>query len=293
MARTYSPSELTEKYSREELLDLVDRAHKRITGCIDAVQNEERDLSSDEDAAVRRDRDFCTAAEAAVSIHDRLGETRERAQQVQRELSKMRGEGRGPGQLQTRQAMAGFDANLRAGVPQRLSVSAQDLEVYCRAATTATAGESTEVVARSGRPPFIWAALGMNFQPATSNRVQGPTWQPLVSQPATAEGGTKPEMVDSVLDDQELAPYGVTYDISDQVARFGVGETAVADRLSAEAVFSANGGIINRFELHGSEIAFVSDAPTSLDTGIAEVVSRTGGATGVVINAADYPAVAA
>lgn len=283
----YDPSRLAEECSADELEHRRDAALERIETRIERAQSAARDLTDREATLSRDDRAEIEACDEAVEMVRRRDETRDKAHRVHLELARMRGE------QEIRQAwssLADFEAGLRAGVPQRVAVGA---EVFHRAATTATAGETVEVAARTGRPAFIWSVLGVPFFRAASSKVEGPTWTALAAQAATAEGGTKPTMADATLDSQQLAAYGVVHTVSDRVVRFGIGEDAVTARLAAEAVYSVNAGVIARLSTHGTELAFATDTTTSLDTAIAEVVARTGGATGIIINPAEYPAVAA
>jgi hypothetical protein len=86
-------------------------------------------------------------------------------------------------------------------------------------------------------------------------------------------------------------PFAVIPTVSDQVLRFGVGPTAVTDRLAAESVFSVNAAAADALETAaGTPVAFTVSALRMADLGIAKVWAKTGAKpTALVLNSADYP----
>ena len=186
---------------------------------------------------------------------------------------------------ETRAAFGEFVEALTRGVPHRV-------QIETRSVTTAVAGARGAVAVEAiGRPQWLWQDAGIPFFPADSLTVSGPKFAALVARSATAEAGTKPNMTDPTLEQETLQAFAVVEEISDQVVRFGVGATAVTNRLAAESVFSVNAAFAEALEAAaGTAVTYATSASHMADHGIATIWAATGAKpTAIIANPADYP----
>ena len=84
-------------------------------------------------------------------------------------------------------------------------------------------------------------------------------------------------MTDPTLEQETLQAFAVVEEVSDQVVRFGVGATAVTERLAAESVFSVNHAFADALETAaGTPVTYTTSASHMADTGIATIWAATG-----------------
>ncbi|WP_326548707.1 hypothetical protein QGN32_11635 [Mycolicibacterium sp. ND9-15] len=250
----------------------AERVETRANRCV----AEGRDLTPREDQLIRDDRAELEALMAANAI----AEHSERMRSAVATAVETRGS-----RPEDHAALGDFVEALSHGVPYRALIET-------RSVTTAVAGARANVAVEAiGRPRWIWDEASIPFFPADSLTVSGPRFAALVARSATAEAGTKPNMTDPTLEQETLAAFAVVEEVSDQVIRFGVGATAVSERLASESVFSVNAAFVAALETAaGTPVTYTTSASHQADAGIAAVWAATGARpTAIIVNPADYP----
>lgn len=281
MSKTRTDIDLLIDLPDTEFEERARAAGERVELRINRALSENRDMTARESELTQADRDELAALQKAAAVREHNAEHRARIAEAM-------------GQIEHRSraddgALDAFALALTRGVPVRVAVET-------RSVTTANAGARANVAGGNlGRPEWLYTSLRIPFAVSDSLKVAGPKFAQLVARGATAELGTKPNMTDPTLEESTLEAFAVVEDVSDQLVRFGIGAGAVTARLASESVFSVNAAIADALEAAaGTPIVYSTGAGHMVDAGIAKIWARTGAKpTGVLVNSADYPLLAA
>lgn len=264
----------------QELREKREETWNTAYAIVQLAENEKRDLTLQEDGRLTALNAEIDALDERIK-HGEEREQRDKADKAATEDAFRKLLEQPPVATPASTVLAEVDEMIREGRAGRVKVE-------LRAISSANAGARTDVDAGGFLPPFVHEQAQIPFESAEALTIQGPRFPALTAVAATAEGGTKPVATDPTLNDVTLSAFAEQTLVSDQVIRFGTGQSVYSQALTADVIAGVNAHVVDTIEAGATAQAFAVSAQQGVDTAIANVSADTGNVTAILINPADY-----
>ena len=271
----------------------ADRILTRMT----AAESENRDLTPEETQQCQNDQAAVAAFEKALEMKAEKARADERAQAIRRELASMRGQVAVSGAALGDHFRFARERALRGeGYRFTLGDCAEVLELHLRSTTTANAGAETRVAA--GSSAFgIWLpreAQANNLRLPPGARIEGGVWPANQAVSATSEAATKPTLDPTGLGSDVVRPFAVSSNVSIQSELSGRGIEQFVWAGTRKVRRSVNDAFVaGMIASAGTARTFTTDAATSVDSAIAQMMGDAATTPTLIVCGADiFPALA-
>lgn len=293
---TYTDDDLTRRLS-----DLSGDAAKILHRALDDDRRSLTQHERDEIAGMDETAELISAELERRHSHTD-DDRRQRVQLVQRELGRMREDGRA-GEIATGLRANFREAERRAqdGVGHRFSLGdyAEGLVLLERSTTTALAGASQSVSApaATGDSFGIWLpreSRSVNLRQKPGTRLEAAQYGANTAVSSTAEGDDKPALDPTGPDTDTVSPYAVQSNVTIQSEMSGRGVEQFTWAGTRKVRRSVNDAYVTAMiAAGGTPVAFATDAATSVDTALATMMGTAATVPDLIVCGADvFPALA-